>query len=338
MNNGAGMNKVVGRKFRVGARLRSCPNGSVYRGCNVETGADVAIKFEPLTRSSLTLLNAAKMCKMLEGLDGFPAVHWYGVEDEYCVAVFDLLGPSLEDLFSCCNHKFSLNTILLLADQMITCIEHVHRKNFVHRCIKPAHFVIGRDSRINDVYLIDFGLAKTYRNCKSQAHIPLGEDSTTIDNFAFMSINAHHGLDHGRKDDLESLGYILAYFMSAHLPWQNMKSQSMTQRVLMAKMFTPLQEFCKHAPQEFVECCAYIGSLQFDEGPDYQYMRGLFKRALMREGWDLCDSPFDWTAKAVNRGKRTKPPLSTRASEDASTAASDRASSAEGSEHMESER
>jgi hypothetical protein len=49
-----------------------------------------------------------------------PNVHWFGVEGDYNVMVIDLLGPSLEDLFNYCKRKFSLKTVLMLADQMVS--------------------------------------------------------------------------------------------------------------------------------------------------------------------------------------------------------------------------
>ncbi|KAL7128753.1 hypothetical protein ABFS83_13G015400 [Erythranthe nasuta] len=84
----------------------------------------------------------------------------------------DLLGPSLEDLFNFCSRKLSLKTVLMLADQMINRVEFIHSKSFLHRDIKPDNVLMGLGKRANQVYAIDFGLAKKYRDSSTHQHIP----------------------------------------------------------------------------------------------------------------------------------------------------------------------
>ena len=90
--------------------------------------------------------------------------------------VMELLGPSLEDLFNYCARRFSLKTVLLLADQLISRIEFIHSKNFIHRDIKPDNFLMGLGEKGNLVYVIDFGLAKRFRDTKTHAHISYREN------------------------------------------------------------------------------------------------------------------------------------------------------------------
>ncbi|KAG5606222.1 hypothetical protein H5410_027714 [Solanum commersonii] len=118
------------------------------------------------------LLYESKLYRILQGGTGIPNVRWYGVEGDYNVLVMDLLGPSLEDLFNFCSRKLSLKTVLMLADQMINRIEFVHSKSFLHRDIKPDNFLMGLGRRANQVYIIDFGLAKKYRDTSTHQHIP----------------------------------------------------------------------------------------------------------------------------------------------------------------------
>jgi casein kinase 1 len=165
----------VGGKFRLGRKIGSGSFGDIYIGTNVQNGEEVAIKLESIKSKHPQLLYESKLYKILAGGVGVPNVHWYGVEGDYNVMVIDLLGPSLEDLFSFCNRKFSLKTTLMLADQMINRIEYVHAKNFIHRDIKPDNFLIGLGKKANQVHIIDFGLAKKYRDPKTQQHIPYRE-------------------------------------------------------------------------------------------------------------------------------------------------------------------
>jgi casein kinase 1 len=109
---------------------------------------------------------------MFVNVAGIPNMKWYGVEGDYNVLVMDLLGPSLEDLFSYCKRQFSLKTVLMLADQMINRLEFIHSKSYLHRDIKPDNFLMGLGRRANQVYIIDYGLAKKYRDSSTHRHIP----------------------------------------------------------------------------------------------------------------------------------------------------------------------
>ena len=86
--------------------------------------------------------------QVMQGGVGIPFVRYYGQEGEYNVMVMELLGPSLEDLFNFCNRKLSLKTVLLLADQLISRIEFIHGKNFIHRDMKPDNFLMGLGKKV----------------------------------------------------------------------------------------------------------------------------------------------------------------------------------------------
>jgi serine/threonine protein kinase len=125
---------------------------------------------------------------------GIPRVRWYRQECEYYVMVHDLLGLSLEDLFNFCDRIFSIKTVLLLADQLIPRIEYIHNKSFIHRDIKPENFLVGSGKLGNLVHIIDFDLAKTYRNPETHVHAAYYKNHKFGGTSRYASINNHLGV------------------------------------------------------------------------------------------------------------------------------------------------
>src|SRR5436190_3584537 len=89
------------------------------------------------------LENEIEIYEELTGEPGIPLVYWNGYECDYRVMVFQLLGPNLENLFNYCGRKFSLKTVLILADQLILRFRYIHSKGFIRRDIKPDNLLMG---------------------------------------------------------------------------------------------------------------------------------------------------------------------------------------------------
>nr|CRX78962.1 hypothetical protein ls5930a1_00018 [Leucosporidium scottii] len=289
------MDLRVGGKYRIGKKIGS----DIYLGVNIISGEEVAIKLESVKAKHPQLEYEAKVYKTLAGGVGVPFVRWFGVECDYNAMVLDLLGPSLEDLFNFCNRKFTLKTVLLLADQLISRIEYTHSRNFIHRDIKPDNFLMGIGKRGNQVNVIDFGLAKKYRDPKTHLHIPYRENKNLTGTARYTSINTHLGVEQSRRDDMESLGYVLMYFLRGSLPWQGLKAATKKQkydRIMEKKMTTPTEYLCRGFPNEFAIYLNYCRSLRFDDKPDYSYLRKLFRDLFVREGFQY-DYVFDWSVQ-----------------------------------------
>uniref|UniRef100_A0A1I8ILJ8 Casein kinase I isoform alpha n=1 Tax=Macrostomum lignano TaxID=282301 RepID=A0A1I8ILJ8_9PLAT len=288
---------IVNQKYRLIKKIGSGSFGEIYLGVNQTNGEEIAVKLESQKARHPQLLYESKLYKLLQGGIGIPHVRWFGVEKDYNVLVMDLLGPSLEDLFSFCSRRFTMKTVLMLADQMINRIEYVHNKNFIHRDIKPDNFLMGIGRHCNKVFIIDFGLAKKFRDSRSGKHIPYREDKNLTGTARYASINAHLGIEQSRRDDMEALGYVLMYFNRGSLPWQGLQANTKKQKyqkISEKKMSTPVESLCKGFPAEFTMYLNYCRGLRFEEAPDYMYLRQLF-RILFRTLNHQFDYTFDWT-------------------------------------------
>ncbi|KAA8543385.1 hypothetical protein F0562_021120 [Nyssa sinensis] len=291
------MDHVIGGKFKLGRKIGSGSFGELYQGVNVQSGDEVAIKLESAKTKHPQLQYESKIYMLLQGGTGIPNLKWFGVESEYNVMVIDLLGPSLEDLFNYCNRKFTLKTVLMLADQLINRVEYMHSRSFLHRDIKPDNFLMGLGRKANQVYVIDFGLAKKYRDLQTHKHIPYRENKNLTGTARYASVNTHLGVEQSRRDDLESLGYVLVYFLRGSLPWQGLKAGTKKQKydkISEKKMLTPIEVLCKSHPSEFISYFHYCRSLRFEDKPDYSYLKRLFRDLFIREGYQF-DYVFDWT-------------------------------------------
>lgn len=155
------------------------------------------MKLENVDTRHPQLEHEAKVYQILadKGNKIVPAIRWYGTEGHFNAMVMDLLGPSIEDLFEFCHRRFTLKTVLMLMDQLLVQLEAIHAKGFVHRDIKPENIVIGTGLSQNKLNLIDFGLAKQYRNPETMLHMPFRDDKESLTGTArYASINNHKGV------------------------------------------------------------------------------------------------------------------------------------------------
>ncbi|XP_039033413.1 casein kinase 1-like protein 2 isoform X1 [Hibiscus syriacus] len=189
-------------------------------------------------------------------------------------------------------------------------VEFVHSKSFLHRDIKPDNFIMGLGRRANQVYMIGFGLAKKYRN-SSHHHIPYRENKNLTGTARYASMNTHLGIEQSRRDDLESLGYVLMCFLRGSLPWQGLKAGTKKQKyekISEKKVSTSIEALCRGYLTEFASHFHYCRSLRFDDKPDYTYyLKRIFRDLFIREGFQF-DYVFDWTILKHQQSLLTTPP------------------------------
>jgi casein kinase 1 len=289
---------LINETYIVGDRLGKGSFGEVYMGKHKWTNRPVAIKLEPLDSKTHILEHEYKVYKDIYNPNsGIGQCHFYGIEGDFAVLVVDLLGQTLGALLTECKGSFSLKSTLMIADHMLSRLEYLHEHNYIHRDLKPDNMLIGKSHHNNQIFLIDFGLAKKFRT--ENKHISFKAGGKLVGTARYASINSHEGIQLSRRDDLISLAYILIYFLKGKLPWQKVKGDTKDEKynnILKLKKGLSSNTICTGLPKEFQLYLDYSTNLKFDETPDYTYLKALFK-TLFRKHNFVYDLVFDWTPK-----------------------------------------
>jgi serine/threonine protein kinase len=254
---------------------------------------NLAAKIEE-RKSKERVINEYKIYRKLNtsgAIKGLPKIYELIQTEDYNIMFMELLDSSLEDQYNKHNRNFDLPTVLKLGVEIIKLIHQVHKKGYIHRDIKPNNFMIGMNK--NKIYIMDFGLSKRF--IKSGRHIEFHKNRSLIGTARYASINMHMGIEPSRRDDLESIGYMLVYFLINKLPWQGLKKKGKAhiKEIGNIKMCTNIDDLCKKIPNCFNKYLKYCRNLKFNEEPNYNYLIELFKEEANKKKLKLV---FQWTA------------------------------------------
>lgn len=277
---------TIDGKYILIEKLNEGSFGCIFKCKNIRTNEYDAFKLENKNSKYKTLKNEAKIYQYLGKLDGFPSLKWYGTTDKYNYMVIDLLDRSLVDLIK--NYgSFSLKTVLLIGLQMITRIRDLHLKELLHRDLKPDNFMIGMGNQSNKVYLIDFSFCKTY--IYKQKHIDEKSINKLLGTPNYISVNVHNGIEPSRRDDIESIIYILLYCLYGYIPWNNCQLGDIYEKKQKLEVTYAVPSFIR-------VLLTYVRNLKFKDTPDYEYICGVLKKEFNEN--NLTNTiEFEWLHK-----------------------------------------
>ena len=288
------INQIIFNKYKIIKQLGKGSFGSIYL---VQYNNKLyAMKLENVKKGFFILEKEVEIMNYLYG-PRIPYVKSFGQCGFYNVLVMEALGKSLEELRQYSpNKKMTIPCVCKLSYQMIQILEHIHKKSFLHRDIKPENFLMGVGPNNKFLYVIDLGLSKTYRHPQTLAHVQRTKLKGMTGTARFASINTLSKYNQSRRDDLESLGYVIIYLIKGSLPWNDIKSinkDELYDRILKAKMRIGYEILCQNLPSEFEEYFKYVKAMTFEQEPDYNFLKNLFLNILKKTGGGM-DYIYDW--------------------------------------------
>ena len=294
--------KIIFSKYQIIKLIWKGPFSSVYIGKYLTEKKYVAIKIQNKNANISQLEKEAYYQYLLKGI-GVPKVLSFGRSGNNYILVETLLGKTLKQLFDLNkNPQSKMKDMCMAAIQIIDRIKFIHSKNIIHQDIKPENFLVGNPNT-SLIYIIDFGLSKKYRSSRTNKHIKFSKNKPFNGTFNFSSINSMKGIEMTRRDDLESIGYMLIHLIKGKLPWSDYLNKELGERfeiIYNIKKNISNEVLCKGLPSEMCEYMDYVKSLKFDEEPNYNELKKLFISILdnMNEKYDLN---FSWSKKKVKK-------------------------------------
>ena len=251
-------------------KLGEGPYSNVYCGTYFPGNIEVAIKMSKKISFYNYVSNEIKIYNKINGLNGIPKIYWAGKYNNHDIIVYQKLGKSLQKDFYDRNKTYDREKIERVGIEALNILESIHSKNIVHGDIKPICFHFENNYN-NKLYLIDFGFASEFYNSFTGQHIQFKENVISLADNKFCSRNISKFNQKSRRDDIESLGYILIFLFKSFLPWESPIGKD--KKDLSTSL--DLNFVCYGLNDNIKEFIKYSWNLSFEEKPNYNYLRNL---------------------------------------------------------------
>ena len=290
-------NQIIFKKYKVIKEIGKGSFSRVYSTIRLNDKSVFAMKTEKKNLQRNLLESEAYYLYNLQGF-GIPKLITFGHFKNYNILIETLLGKSLYEIFIKKEKTCDLINTCLIALQLIDRLEYIHSKNIIYCDVKPDNFLIVIEDPYV-IYIVDFGLCKKYKSSKTGKHIRLRNTKKFNGTIKYSSVNIIKGIESSRRDDLISLGYVLIFLYKRNLPWRmNFRDLKYKQylELIHSKETNDDKKLFEGIPKDFEEYILYTQKLKFEEDPNYEYMKGLFKNILNNMNSNINELNFCWTS------------------------------------------
>lgn len=283
------MSLALRKGYEIQDRLGRGSFGEVY-ACTGPDGELLAAKLEPRRAKGKArggpsqLKYEERVYRLLAGGAGIPNIVDYFTDGDYNILVMQRMGKSLEDALEEQGGTLGVRAVLAIGVRLLQALRHIHERGMIHRDLKPQNMMLSTDRNDSRVYLIDFGLSKRFMDPVT-GHVAYARNRRGLTGTPrYASVSSHLGAEQSRRDDLESLVYILLYLRTGNLPWQGLPGKTKKEK------YTRVREMKQRAsslrlsdgfPEPYVEFVERIRGLGFEEDPPYDRLMHLLRETAV---------------------------------------------------------